>query len=118
MTTATLAELEAAEYHALDAMQRLPEGDRRRVQLRTLLDRARVAKAASLTGHPGILRKSGVGIGPIEFGKSTDPRERQAEEAAVVDMIKATLHRQLTGTRPARREHEAFHEWLQARAGR
>jgi hypothetical protein len=56
-TETALAELEAAEFHALDALARMAPGSRRHVQLREALASARTAKARLLARSPDVLRK-------------------------------------------------------------
>jgi hypothetical protein len=56
-TETALAELEAAEFHALDALARMAPGSWRHVQLREALASARAVKATFLARSPDILRK-------------------------------------------------------------
>jgi hypothetical protein len=58
-TKTALAELETAEFHALDALARLAPSSRRHAQLRDALAAARTVKAALLAASPDILRKGG-----------------------------------------------------------
>jgi hypothetical protein len=86
MTTA-LADLEAAEFAAFDALSQTAPGSRRALQLRDALAKAREAKASLLAASPDILRKTSVKLGiglPVpgaEVAKfAREELDRQAEE--------------------------------------
>jgi hypothetical protein len=114
MNTALLSQLEAAEHAANSALARVSPHSRHAVQLRELLNRARTAKASLLAGQPDILRKSA--RQPIKLGVG-GPRERQAQDTAAVEMLKAMFRSAVTlpqvGTDGA-----LISMFLQARAGR
>jgi hypothetical protein len=103
MSNAALAELETAQYPALDAISRLPLHDPRRVALQTALDKSRMVKSSFLRRRPDVLRKGVSGLLSVSLPVPGDEIVKAVREAT----DRAAEDRRL---RPVRRRYRAPEE--------
>jgi hypothetical protein len=119
-----LAELETAEYRAVDALGRMALHDPRRAAIQALLAKARTAKASLLVGSD-TLRKNG-SRAKLRAAAGGDCRAAlmasyRGVDDAYVGMIKSSLAAQRAREKAdpgSGTDNQRLYEWFQRRDGR
>jgi hypothetical protein len=118
-----LAELETAEYRAIDVLSRLALHDPRRAAIQALLTKARTAKAGLLVGSDTLRKSSRPKLGAAAGGdrRAALMASYRGVDDAYVGMIKASLaaqRRREAADPGSGTDNRRLYEWFQARDGR